>query len=63
MLLNLNGGTHYIIYLIISMGYVLGELKGEETIHKMLEDVYIENQELWPIYVPQDKACGKHMFH
>jgi hypothetical protein len=46
MVLNLNGGTHCSIYLIISMGYVLGELKEEEMIHKMLEDVYIENQEL-----------------
>jgi hypothetical protein len=64
MVCNLNKGSQSVASNFrMSMNYVPDEPKEEETIHQMLEDMDLGNQESQPTNIGQDEAHNKHVFY
>jgi hypothetical protein len=64
MVYNLSKGSHLAasIYKMLVI-FSLDDLKEEEAIHQMIEDMDLDDHESHPTNINQDEALGKHVFH
>jgi hypothetical protein len=64
MVCNLSKGSHSAASNYrMSVNLTPDDLKEEETIHQMIEDMDLGNQESHPTNIGQDEALSKHVFH
>lgn len=64
MVCNLNKGSQSTASNFrMSVKFVPDKPKKEETVHQMLEDMDLDNQDSQPTNIGQDEVCSKRVFY
>jgi hypothetical protein len=64
MVCNLSKGSHSTASNYrMSVNLAQEDLKEEDTVHQMMEDMDLGNQDSHPTNIGQDEAINKHVFH